>query len=173
MTLTSRRATLRAMGQLVLLLGGHQLVQGAAVTATILAVRLWPAKDNTRVTIESDAPLLSTYLLTEAPHRLVVDITNVELNPALRELVGKLRADDPFIAGLRVGQFQPRVVRLVFDLKQPIRPELFTLTPVGAYKNRLMFDLYPVREVDPLLALIRDKEAAEERAVKAVQDALG
>ncbi|MDO9092968.1 MAG: N-acetylmuramoyl-L-alanine amidase [Rubrivivax sp.] len=173
MTLTSRRATLRAMGQLVLLLGGHQLVQGAAVTATILAVRLWPAKDNTRVTIESDAPLLSTYLLTEAPHRLVVDITNVELNPALRELVGKLRADDPFIAGLRVGQFQPRVVRLVFDLKQPIRPELFTLTPVGVYKNRLMFDLYPQQEADPLLALIRDKEAAEERAAKAVQDALG
>ena len=173
MTLTSRRATLRTMGQLVLLLGGQQLVQAAAATATILAVRLWPAKDNTRVTIESDAPLLSTYLLTEAPHRLVVDITNVELNPALRELVGKLRADDPFIAGLRVGQFQPRVVRLVFDLKQPIRPELFTLTPVGVYKNRLMFDLYPQQEVDPLLALIRDKEAAEERAAKAVQDALG
>ncbi len=173
MTLTSRRATLRTMGQLVLLLGGQQLVQAAAATATILAVRLWPAKDNTRVTIESDAPLLSTYLLTEAPHRLVVDITNVELNPALRELVSKLRADDPFIAGLRVGQFQPRVVRLVFDLKQPIRPELFTLTPVGVYKNRLMFDLYPQQEVDPLLALIRDKEAAEERAAKAVQDALG
>jgi len=177
MTPQSRRAALRALGQLgqlVLLLGAHDLVQGAnAAMATILAVRLWPAKDNTRVTIESDAPLLSTYLLTEAPHRLVVDITNVELNPALRELVGKLRADDPFIAGLRVGQFQPRVVRLVFDLKQPIRPELFTLTPVGAYRNRLMFDLYPVQEVDPLLSLIRDKEAAEERAAKAVQDALG
>jgi N-acetylmuramoyl-L-alanine amidase len=72
-----------------------------------------------------------------------------------------------------VGQFQPRVVRLVFDLKQAVRPEQFTLEPVAAYQHRLVFDLYPVQEVDPLLALIRDKEAAEERAAQAVQDALG
>jgi N-acetylmuramoyl-L-alanine amidase len=165
----SRRHALRSMGHLALLLGAHQLAFGA----TIVAVRLWPGRDNTRVTIESDAPLVATHLLTEAPHRLVVDITNLELNAALRDLVGKVRPDDPFIAGVRVGQFQPRVVRLVFDLKQPIRPELFALTPVGVYKNRLIFDLYPVQEIDPLLALIRDKEAAEARATQAVQDALG
>jgi N-acetylmuramoyl-L-alanine amidase len=165
----SRRHALHRMGQLALLLGTHQLAFGA----TIVAVRLWPGRDNTRVTIESDAPLAATHLLTEAPHRLVVDITNLELNAALRDLVGKVRPDDPFIAGVRVGQYQPRVVRLVFDLKQPIRPELFALTPVGVYRNRLIFDLYPAQETDPLLALIRDKEAAEQRAAQAVQDALG
>ena len=164
-----RRAALRSMGQLALLLGTHELALGA----TILAVRLWPARDYTRVTIESDAPLVATHLLTEAPHRLVVDIANLELSPALRELVGKVRADDPFIAGLRVGQFLPHLVRLVLDLKQPIRPELFTLAPVGVYKHRLVFDLFPAAEADPLLALIRDKEAAEQRAAQAVQDALG
>ena len=168
----TRRSALRQigrMGQLTLLLGAHDFAFGA----TILAVRLWPAKDYTRVTIESDAPLAATHLLTEAPHRLVVDIANLELSPALRELVGKVRADDPFIAGVRVGQYLPHLVRLVFDLKQPIRPELFTLVPVGAYKNRLVFDLFPATEADPLLALIRDKEAAEQRAAQAVQDALG
>ena len=165
----SRRAALRTMGQLALLMGAHNLAFGA----TILAVRLWPAKDYTRVTIESDAPLVATHLLTEAPHRLVVDIANLELSPALRELVGKVRADDPFIAGVRVGQYLPHLVRLVFDLKQPIRPELFTLVPVGVYRHRLVFDLFPAAEADPLLALIRDKEAAEQRAAQAVQDALG
>jgi N-acetylmuramoyl-L-alanine amidase len=164
-----RRAALRAMGQLALLLGVHHRAHGA----TILAVRLWPARDYTRVTIESDTALIASQSLTEAPHRLVVDISNLELSPALRELVGKVRADDPFIAGLRVGQYQPHLVRLVFDLKQPVRPELFTLAPVGAYKHRLVFDLFPTVEVDPLLALIRDKEAAEQRAAQAVQDALG
>ena len=157
------------MGQLALLLGVHDLAWGAA----IVAVRLWPAKDYTRVTIESDQALQATHLLTEAPHRLAVDIANLELNPALRELVGKVRADDPFIAGVRVGQYQARVVRLVFDLKQPIRPELFTLAPVGVYRHRLVFDLFPTQEVDPLLALVRDKEAAEQQAARAVQDALG
>ena len=169
MSSCSRRQALRSIGQLALLLGAHDLACGAA----IVAVRLWPAKDYTRVTIESDTPLAATHLLTEAPHRLVVDIANLELSSALRDLVGKVRADDPFIAGVRVGQYLPRLVRLVFDLKQPIRPELFTLVPVGAYKNRLVFDLFPAAEADPLLALIRDKEAAEQRAVQAVQDALG
>ena len=138
-----------------------------------MAVRVWPARDYTRVTIESDLPLEATHLLAQAPHRLVVDLNRQELSPELRELVGKIRPDDPFIAGVRVGQFLPRVVRLVVDLKQPVRPEQFTLTPVGAYKHRLVFDLFPTQEADPLLALIREKEAAEQRAVTAVQDALG
>jgi N-acetylmuramoyl-L-alanine amidase len=160
------------MGRLVLLLAAPRLARGAN-SAAIVAVRVWPAQDYTRITVESDAPLAATHLIVDAPHRLVVDIDGLELRAALRELVGKVRPDDPYIAGVRVGQFQPRVVRLVFDLKQAVRPEQFTLEPVAAYQHRLVFDLYPVQEVDPLLALIRDKEAAEERAAQAVQDALG
>ena len=157
------------MGSLALLLGLPHIARGAA----ILAVRLWPAKDYTRVTIESDTPLAASHLVTEIPYRLVVDIDGLELRDTLRALVGKVRPDDPFIAGVRVGQYQPRVVRLVFDLRQAIRPQQFTLDPVAAYQHRLVFDLYPVQEADPLLALVRDKEAAEERAARAVQDALG
>ena len=157
------------MGCLVLLLGTAQLARGAA----IVAVRVWPARDYTRVTIESDQALAAKHLLTTAPLRLVVDIDGLELKEALRELVGKVRPDDPFIAGVRVGQYQPRVVRLVFDLKQAVLPQQFTLDPVAAYQHRLVFDLYPTVEDDPLLALIRDKEAAQERAAVAVQDALG
>jgi len=157
------------MGCLVLLMGTAQLARGAA----IVAVRVWPARDYTRVTIESDQPLAAKHLLTAAPLRLVVDIDGLELKDALRELVGKVRPGDPFIAGVRVGQYQPRVVRLVFDLKQAVVPQQFTLQPVAAYQHRLVFDLYPTVEDDPLLALIRGKEAAEERAARAVQDALG
>jgi N-acetylmuramoyl-L-alanine amidase len=103
----------------------------------------------------------------------VIDVDGLELSPQLRELVGKVRSDDPYIAGVRVGQNQPRVVRLVIDLKQEVAPELFALAPVAAYQHRLVFDLHPVQERDPLLELIRDKEQAEQRAAQAVQDALG
>jgi len=168
----ARRRMLRGAGELLLLLSAPQIVS-TAWGAGILAVRLWPAREYTRLTIESDQPLAARHLLVEAPSRLAVDIDGLELDGALRELVGKVRTDDPFIAGVRVGQFQPRVVRLVFDLKQPVRPEQFTLLPVAPYQHRLIFDLYPVQEADPLLALIRDKEAASERAAQAVQDALG
>jgi N-acetylmuramoyl-L-alanine amidase len=173
-----RRQALRRLGRtgyVALLLHAPRLACTAAHAASpnIVAVRVWPAKDYTRVTIESDQPLAATHLLTTAPHRLVVDLSGLELNAALRELVGKVRPGDPYIAGVRVGQYLPRVVRLVLDLKQAIRPEQFTLVPVGAYRHRLVFDLFPTQEADPLLALIRDKEAAEQRAAQAVDDALG
>ncbi len=157
------------MGGAVLLLGPFDIAFGAS----IVAVRVWPAADYTRITIESDQALSQKHFLAENPNRLVIDIDGIELSPALRDLVGKVRADDPFIAGVRAGQNQPRVVRLVIDLKQPTAPQLFTLAPVAAYQHRLVFDLYPTQERDPLLALIRDKEAAEQQAAKSVQDALG
>jgi N-acetylmuramoyl-L-alanine amidase len=91
----------------------------------------------------------------------------------LKELLGKVRPDDPYIAAVRVGQNQPRVVRLVIDLKQAIAPQVFTLAPVAAYQHRLVFDLYPTQARDPLLELVRDKEKAEREAATAVRDALG
>ena len=121
-TSASRRQALRAMGALALGLGARELAFGAA----IVAVRVWPAEEYTRVTIESDAPLAEKHFLADNPSRLVIDVDGLELSPQLRELVGKVKPDDPFIAGVRVGQSQPRVVRLVLDLKQPIAPQVFT-----------------------------------------------
>ena len=157
------------MGAVSLTLVGVSGTQAAA----IVAVRVWPADDYTRVTIESDSALAARHFLAESPTRLVIDVDGLDLSPQLRDLVGQVRADDPFIAGVRVGQYQPRVVRLVIDLKQAIKPQLFALTPVAAYKHRLVFDLYPVQERDPLLALIQEKERAEEQAAQSVRDALG
>ena len=168
--MTARREALRRIGSVVLLLGAADIAQGA----TIVAVRVWPSRDYTRVTIESDQVLAATSLLTEEPYRLVVDIDGLELSNALRELVGKVRPDDPYIARVRIGQYQPRVVRLVFDLKQPVRPQQSTLAPVAAYQQRLVFDLFPVQEADPLLALLREREGSNaERAAQDVRDALG
>jgi len=166
---TSRRAALRSMGTLALALNARDIAFGAA----IVAVRVWPADEYTRITIESDAALAERHFVAANPSRLVIDIDGLELSTQLRELVGKVRSDDPFIADVRVGQSQPRVVRLVIDLKQATAPQLFALAPVAAYRYRLVFDLYPTHERDPLLELIRDKEEAEAKAAQAVQDALG
>ena len=137
-------------GTVVLTLGLPHLAHGA----TILTVRVWPAPEYSRVTIESDGALSATPQFVPSPPRLAVDLEGIVLNPALKELVAKVRADDPNIAGIRVGQFSPTVVRLVIDLKLPIRPQVFSLKPVAAYQHRLVFDLYPVKEIDPLEALI-------------------
>jgi N-acetylmuramoyl-L-alanine amidase len=167
--LLHRRGLLKRGGALALLLGAGELAWGAS----IVAVRVWPAAEYTRVTIESDQALTARHALVESPDRLVIDIDGLELNSALRELVGKVRADDPFIAGVRVGQNQPRTVRLVVDLKQPTAPQQFRLEPVAAYQHRLVFDLHPTQAPDPLLALLREKTQAEQDAARSVQDALG
>jgi N-acetylmuramoyl-L-alanine amidase len=166
--MSSRRQALR-LGTTVLLLRAPQLAFGAE----IVAVRVWPAADYTRVTIESDAALAARHTLVETPDRLVIDIDGLELSPQLRELLGKVQPGDPYIAAVRVGQNRPRVVRMVIDLKQAIAPQVFTLAPVAAYRHRLVFDLYPTQARDPLLELIRDKERAEREAASSVRDALG
>ena len=145
-----KRRDLIQRGGIVLLLGSADIAWGA----TILAVRVWPAPDYSRVTIESDGLLKATQQFVGTPPRLAVDIEGIELNPALKELVAKVQADDPNIAGIRVGQNTPGVVRLVIDLKVPILPQVFTLPPIAAYQHRLVFDLYPTQAVDPLAALI-------------------
>jgi len=148
--LSRRRLLVQALGGMaVLVLGPHELAWGAQ----LLAVRLWPAADYTRVTLESDIPLNATFFAVDNPHRLVIDIDDLELSPQLRELVRKVRSDDPYIAGVRVGQNRPRVVRLVIDLKQAIKPQVFGLQPVAAYQHRLVFDLYPTQAADPRAGL--------------------
>eukprot|EP01030_Chromulinospumella_sphaerica_P012470 gene12470-12258_t len=125
-----------------------------AMAAQILAVRVWPADDYTRVTLENDAALKATHFTVKDPERLVVDIEGLELNPTLKSLVAKIQSNDPYIKQVRVGQNRPNVVRLVFDLKEEVRPQVFTLAPAGNYKHRLIFDLYPVKEADPIAAMI-------------------
>ena len=148
-----KRRSLVQSGALVLLLGVRHLARGA----TILGVRVWPAPDYSRVTIESDTPLTARQFFVSSPPRLAVDIEGLELNPALRELVAKVGNDDPTIAGIRVAQNAPGVVRLVIDLKQPIAPQIFNLPPIAAYQHRLVFDLYPTEVADPLAALIAER----------------
>jgi N-acetylmuramoyl-L-alanine amidase len=145
-----RRTVLKAGGTLLL----SVLAPFPAMAAQILAVRVWPAADYTRVTLENDSDLKATHFIVQDPERLVVDIEGLDLNPTLKGLVAKIQSGDPYIKQVRVGQNRPNVVRLVFDLKEEVKPQVFTLAPVGAYKHRLIFDLYPVNPVDPIAAMI-------------------
>ena len=146
------------------LLGARAALGGAllaldlplARAASIVAVRVWPARDYTRVTLELDEPLKSTQMQLSDPPRLVVDLEGLEIDLALRELVAKIRPEDPYIQQVRVGQHRARVARLVFDLKSEVLPQLFTLAPVGSYRHRLVLDLHPAIALDPLKTLLDD-----------------
>jgi N-acetylmuramoyl-L-alanine amidase len=154
-----RRTILKAGGTLFLSVFSPLPSQAAQ----IMAVRVWPAEEYTRVTLENDTHLKTSHFIIKDPERLVVDIEGLELNPTLKQLVAKIQSNDPYIKQVRVGQNRPNVVRLVFDLKEEVNPQVFTLAPVGEYKHRLIFDLYPVNPVDPIAALINKGEWSRER----------
>ena len=164
-----RRELLKRIAQTgaLIFLGPSQIAWGAK----LMAVRIWPAEDYTRVTLESDEVLKVSHQLLTNPHRLVVDVEGLELNNTIKELVAKVNSNDPYIAQVRVGQFQPKVVRLVFDLKESIQPQLFTLDPVGSYQNRLVFDLYTTVANDPLMELVR--QSAKKEAALDADDPIG
>ncbi|KNH09153.1 N-acetylmuramoyl-L-alanine amidase [Candidatus Burkholderia brachyanthoides] len=154
-----RRQVLRASAStLVLALAAPRL----AYASSVLGVRVWPARDYTRVTIESDQPLQNTNQMLQGPDRLVVDLTGIDLDQALRDLVSKIAPNDPQIQSVRVGQYQPHLVRMVFDLKGSVKPQVFTLGPIGSYKYRLVFDLYPAVAPDPLMELLAESERKQQ-----------
>ncbi len=155
LTSSARRRTVLKAGGTLLLSVFSPL---PAHAAQILAVRVWPADDYTRVTLENDTNLKAEHFLVPDPPRLVVDIDGLVLNDTLKGLVAKIESNDPYIKQVRVGQNRPNVVRLVFDLKEEIKPQVFTLAPVAEYKHRLIFDLYPVKAPDPIAALIEKGE---------------
>jgi len=135
---------------------------GQAAT-NILAVRIWPARDYTRVTLEYREPIAFTHQIVKNPERLVVDLEGVEFNSVLQSLPGKISETDPYIRLIRAGRNRPGVVRLVIELKAEIQPQVFMLRPVGEYGHRLVLDLYPTVAEDPLLALLEKLEAQPEK----------
>ncbi len=154
------RVLANKMGDLVrtiLMLGALCLLVPAqpVFAATIVSsARIWPAQEYTRLTLEANAPIPFKYFQVPNPNRLVIDMENVELGKALEDLAPKVAADDPYIEKVRVGRFKPNVIRMVLDLKTEIKVNVFTLDPVGEYKNRLVIDVYPAHPKDPLLALL-------------------
>ena len=156
-----RRQLLRYAGA-SLILSLTPLAGAAARLPSILAVRIWPAADYTRVTLEHDAPFKFTHFTVENPDRLVVDIEGVEFNSVLDSLARKVATDDPNIKLLRAGRFKPGVVRLVMELKGKVNPQVFTLEPAGEYGRRLVLDVYPVNPPDPMMALLEGRKDALE-----------
>ena len=156
----TRRRFIGSSGAALLLLVSRA---GHAAQTSVLAVRVWPARDYTRITLESREPLVFNHQSVHNPERLVVDLEGVELNEVLQSLPTKITGQDPYIQLIRAGRNRPGVVRLVIELKAEVSPQVFTLRPVGEYGHRLVLDLYPTEPVDPLLALL-EKISPEEAA---------
>ncbi len=155
-----RRSFLMGAGSLLLLSVTPVGALAAATASSIVAVRVWPAEDYTRVTIEHKGMVKFTQSVVHNPERLVVDIEGIELNNVLKSLGDKVGPNDPYIRQLRAANYKPGVVRLVMDLKSEVAPQVFNLPPVGDYQSRLVMDIYPTVPTDPLMQLVTGKQPA-------------
>jgi N-acetylmuramoyl-L-alanine amidase len=140
------------------------LVGPAQAGTQIASARVWSALDYTRVTLETATPVSHALLTLKDPDRLVLDLQGVDITAVLTGLSDRIGTTDPYIKGVRVGRFKPDVVRLVFDLKSEVKPQLFALPPVGDYGHRLVLDLYPLVPPDPLLAFLEKHQSQREEA---------
>ncbi|SFN45444.1 N-acetylmuramoyl-L-alanine amidase AmiC [Xenorhabdus japonica] len=133
---------------------------GYAATSKVIAVRIWPASSYTRVTLESNIPLKYRQFSLSNPNRIVIDLRGIQLNSVLSSMGTQIQQRDPYLKLVRTGQFDPKTVRLVFEIKQPVAPHIFTLPPIAKFKHRLVLDLYPKKAAsmddDPLLALLEE-----------------
>ncbi|MCW8346326.1 N-acetylmuramoyl-L-alanine amidase [Vibrio sp. ZSDZ65] len=107
---------------------------------TLEGIRVWPSPDETRVVIDLKSKADFSYFSLSGPSRIVVDLNNTALNTTLPLNV----TDSPVLSKVRKSSPPKKgTYRLVFELKQALTPQLFTLnpTPGGQYGHRLVIDL--------------------------------
>jgi len=138
----------------------------------VIATRIWPSAEYTRVTIESDKPIQNDQMILQNPERIVIDLKDTHLESTIEALTSQLDDTDPSIKSIRVGQFNPKITRIVIDLKRSAKVKIFTLKPIDPYKHRLVIDVYP-DDFDSLAALLQqlDSETNKPSKVNEINDA--
>ena len=158
-----RRREFLKRGAVLITLVVTPIARSAPAETSLIAVRMWPAAEYTRITLESKEALRFSSQVVKDPERLVLDIEGVEFNSVMSSLPSKVLESDPNVKLIRAGRNRPGVVRVVVDLKTEITPQIFTLRPVANYGHRLVVDLYPSNPTDPMLALLQMPSSTSNR----------
>ncbi|HPN02193.1 MAG TPA: N-acetylmuramoyl-L-alanine amidase [Methylotenera sp.] len=145
------------------------LQQIALAADAVIATRVWPSQDYTRITLESAKPFSYKMLVIENPDRIVLDIENIELSQMMKSFNDKVLPSDPYIKQIRVAKFQQNTVRLVVDLKNAAKANAFSLKPMSEYQHRLVLDILPLQ--DPIMAMLAERENEQTPEVSATATA--
>jgi len=113
-----------------------------APAADVDSVRLWRAPDHTRLVFDLSGPAEHKLFSLSSPDRVVVDIEGTELKASLSDL----DLDDTPISRVRSAERQDGTLRVVFDLKESVRPKSFFLPQQSDISDRLVIDLHDLGE---------------------------
>lgn len=111
---------------------------GLASDAQVKSVRLWASPDSTRLVFDMTTPAAYKVITLDNPDRLVVDLESARLAAPL----GTVDYNNTLLQSIRSAPRNGKDLRVVLDLKNQVRPEIFMLNPTGDYGYRLVIDLY-------------------------------
>ena len=119
------------------------LVAQFTAASTIDHVRIHQSPEKTRVVFDLGDMVEHRLFSLENPTRLVVDIDNVKIKTNLSRVDLK---QSP-IENIRFSVRNSTDVRVVFDLREVVKPRSFVLKPIMQYGDRLVIDLYTDEQV--------------------------
>ncbi|UZJ43027.1 N-acetylmuramoyl-L-alanine amidase [Marinimicrobium sp. C6131] len=122
-------------GALVFLVGSAAL---PVTAADVDSVRLWRAPDHTRLVFDLSGPVDHKLFSLSSPSRVVVDVADTRLKASLDDLA----LEDTPIRRVRSAHRSDGTLRVVFDLKESVRPKSFLLKRHAGTNDRLVIDLH-------------------------------
>ncbi len=124
---------------------------------SIDSVRVWPAPENTRVVFDLKTTPDYSYFTLKNPQRLVIDFNSTQNIAALKNVLN----NDKRIKKIRTSTPKNKNgTRLVLELNEDFKLEVFALPPTGQYGDRLVVDLFDqsrvVQQINPVEQEKRD-----------------
>lgn len=115
------------------------LINTANASNSIDGIRVWPAPENTRVVFDLKNTPDYSYFSLANPQRLVIDFKGTQNLVLLKQLA----KNDKRIKKVRTSKAKKKGdTRLVLDLSETYKLNVFPLAPAGQYGNRLVIDLF-------------------------------
>ncbi len=108
-----------------------------AKSSKINEIRLWTAPDHTRLVFDLSKTITYELFRLHNPERVVIDMHNVNLQAD----PSHLKLPDPVIQTLRYGTPKSKILRIVLDVKEKVKPRSFLLNPMHGKPHRLVVDL--------------------------------
>lgn len=113
----------------------------AARLSVVESLRLWDSPERARLVFDVTSPRPHRIFALEKPYRLVIDLSDTRLKTSF------VQPDPghPIFRSIRSAPRNKTDLRVVIDLKIPVKPQSFQLKPNKSYGHRLVVDLYPYR----------------------------
>ncbi len=143
----------RGLVALTLMLAGT-----AAVGAEVKGLRIWSGPESTRLVLDLSQGTDHRVFTLKNPNRVVVDLTNTTL--AAKALQSEARG---YVTSVRSGPRSGGDLRVVFEIKQRVKPQSFALPPNDTYGHRLVIDLKPPGSANRVVKRVADTTSAQGR----------